>query len=402
MSVATATVGGLADQMQDGTASVSNGGGRTYLSAIEVHRDGVITGFKFTQAAALIVKMSIWRAGTRVWQGDEVTKPAGTAILPCGFDALKGDKIGVTQANGTNNIEVTSYTGATLKYANDPSGTITDEASLTLSLANYVIDVAALGTTDFLCSSGDSICMGANSFAGHFDNPMGGTVTHQPGYVAARSLNWGFENHSDGSKTWAWAVTGGVPFALANNPTHLWLHFGVNDVAGGRLWSAIETDLDAVRALVPSTTRLFLTEILPWTAGNDTQAATIRTFNQNYATWCAANDATLILCHDAMGQVRGTTGELDDLISAYNSDGVHLTTAGVNAFAAIVEEVLASSVSQLVVDSNVTVSMSSVNVAGQRRADVSGARYLVGNGQGDVGVSIQSVDENGKRRASIR
>jgi hypothetical protein len=73
---------------------------------------------------------------------------------------------------------------------------------------------------------------------------------------------------------------------------------------------------------------------MPWTAGNDAQAAVIRAFNVNYAAWCETNAASLIHCHDAMAQVRPSTGKLDDMKTTYNYDGVHLTTAGLAALIA--------------------------------------------------------------------
>jgi hypothetical protein len=77
--------------------------------------------------------------------------------------------------------------------------------------------------------------------------------------------------------------------------------------------------------------------LLPWTNGSDGQAGTVRTWNANLAVWCAANGAHLIECHDPMGQVRISTGELDDMKTAYNQDGVHLSTVGVDALAQIIK-----------------------------------------------------------------
>jgi lysophospholipase L1-like esterase len=80
-----------------------------------------------------------------------------------------------------------------------------------------------------------------------------------------------------------------------------------------------------------------ISEILPWTAGTDANAATIRSFNGSLATWCAANGATLVLCHDTMGMIRASTGEIDDLNTAYDYDGVHLTATGVVKMAQIIK-----------------------------------------------------------------
>lgn len=129
-----------------------------------------------------------------------------------------------------------------------------------------------------------------------------------------------------GSQTFAWVNSTGMPAAVATNPQAILIHCGVNDISDGRTWAQVESDLDGIKAQWSGV--LFISEILPWTNGTDEQNVTVRTWNDNLATWCAANDATLIATHDAMGQVRVSTGELDDLKTIYDSDGVHPTSAG--------------------------------------------------------------------------
>jgi len=68
---------------------------------------------------------------------------------------------------------------------------------------------------------------------------------------------------------------------------------------------------------------------------NDVQAATIRTWNANLAAWCLSNNATLIPTHDAMGKIRVSTGQLDDLKTEYDADGTHITQLGVLKMAEI-------------------------------------------------------------------
>lgn len=144
-----------------------------------------------------------------------------------------------------------------------------------------------------------------------------------------------YQNLALGSQTFAWAATTGIAACVAAKPKVILVHCGVNDVSTARSWANVDTDLDTIKAAIPAGTKLLIDEILPWTAGTDEQAATIRTWNTNLAIWCAANDATLVRCHDAMGQVRAGTGELDDLKTTYDHDGVHLTAAGVLALATI-------------------------------------------------------------------
>jgi lysophospholipase L1-like esterase len=93
----------------------------------------------------------------------------------------------------------------------------------------------------------------------------------------------------------------------------------------------------SVLALLSNVDRLFISEIAPYTAGNDTMAANIRAFNSNYATWCANNGAVLVPIHDALGKVRASTGQLDDL--NYDAgDGTHLSKTGVDVYAKIIAQ----------------------------------------------------------------
>jgi len=117
--------------------------------------------------------------------------------------------------------------------------------------------------------------------------------------------------------------------------SEIWFHCGVNDIAGSRTWNQVSADLDAIYALC-GTVPMFVDEILPDTNFNDTQAATIRTFNANYAAWAVCKDTVRIVpCWSALGQTRVATGLGDDLNSAYDSgDGVHPNAAGAAVIAA--------------------------------------------------------------------
>ncbi|MDD5102984.1 MAG: SGNH/GDSL hydrolase family protein [Candidatus Peribacteraceae bacterium] len=131
-----------------------------------------------------------------------------------------------------------------------------------------------------------------------------------------------------GDTTFAWALSTGVPCAIASGARTIIIHAGVNDINTGRTWADVLADLNSIKALLTNQD-LFIDEILPWTNGSDAQADTVRTWNANLATWCAENNAHLISSHDSMGQIRVSTGELDDLLPIYTFDGVHPTTGGV-------------------------------------------------------------------------
>jgi hypothetical protein len=207
----------------------------------------------------------------------------------------------------------------------------------------FTLDHQILAWSSLWGTTGDSI-MGGSHTASPFDpyqqGGPSGPVTSQIQYQLRSSLgaNLEFVNHARAAMVFTFCLTTGVPACIAAKAAWIHIHCGVNDVAAGRLWADISSELDSIKALLINGERLIIDEILPWTAGTDGNASTIRTFNANLATWCAANGATLLLCHDAMGQNRVSTGHLDDLKTAYAMpDGTHLTADGRDAMAVIWE-----------------------------------------------------------------
>ncbi len=87
--------------------------------------------------------------------------------------------------------------------------------------------------------------------------------------------------------------------------------------------AAVKTACDAAGVT------LIVDEITPPGNQTDVIAAAVRTFNSNYAAWCLSNNVMLVRMHDQMGQIRVSTGQLDDLLAAYDGgDHIHLSLAG--------------------------------------------------------------------------
>ena len=318
---------------------------RTYLlsgQTVDSLRNGTVTGVKLktyeTGHTALFV---IFRGGTRIFKGTATATVIGiTDLNIAGVPAmLAGDKVGV-QVSVSAKTSGKANTGVTLKYNNSDA---TTEAALLSSLANFDLDLQVTMLSADLNLTGDSVIEGHNtatSYHGYLDTVPGGNAAAWAGTDIETALSFELENQGKGSSTFSDVDGTFLPLIIARNPRRILIHAGVNDVSTGRTWGQVETDLDSIRAAVASNVRLYISEILPWTAGTDGNAATIRTFNANFATWCSANNATLILTHDAMGQNRVSTGELDDLLTSYDQDGLHLTTAGVAAFSAILSDAM--------------------------------------------------------------
>jgi hypothetical protein len=134
-----------------------------------------------------------------------------------------------------------------------------------------------------------------------------------------------------GNTTWQWAESNGVPRAILTGAPTIILHCGVNDIDAARPWDQVLTNLTNIRSLV-TTQDLFLSELIPWTQGDDTEAATLRQWNTNYAAWAATNSVVFMSGHNALiGTNRPSTGFLDDINPTLNDESdVHVTQGGID------------------------------------------------------------------------
>lgn len=335
----------------DSSVNGGAGTGRTFVGgyvAEGIRQDGLVRSIEYqcnTVGSADQWKFILFRPDgsgnyDKVDETDLFTPPGTGAqtyvpsspLGPC----QPGDRVGLfLGVSGTPRINVSADGNSLIHFSEGDLETI---SSPTL-VDNFSLNIRFKGIPPFLCTVGDSIMEGNNGSSRwwtHQNNlgPTGNPLAEIPNQIRARESSLEYQNFARGGQTWAFGASI-VSSIAALGPRCVIAHFGVNDINTGRTWAAVEADMDTFLAGLPAGTALFVNEILPWSNGNDTQAGTVRTFNENYAAWCAANGARLISIHDPMGQVRVSTGELDDLATAYDKDGVHLTEAGVDAAAAI-------------------------------------------------------------------
>lgn len=359
--------GGLAQSSFVGNSSVSggsagsNGGaGRTFIMSDLSNRilqDGyvrqVVASFA-TTSPANGVRFKVFRPNGGnydfISESEAITVSAtGTQTynLTTPMACQAGDIIGVWLSSVLFTQIDVKVGGISRYVAGDITGA---NVAFPLSVA-FTMLIDARGIAPFIATTGDSIAEGHNTASHyhgvqHAGNGPAGNRNAEIAYVLRGLVSTGaaleYQNHALGSQTFAWVASTGAPSAVATSAKAIIVHCGVNDVALARTWAAVEANLNTIKALLNANQRLFIGEILPWTNGSDSQNATIRAWNSSLAAWCAANNATLILCHDAMGQTRVSTGQLDDLLTPYNQDGVHLTQAGVNAMASIWKAALES------------------------------------------------------------
>lgn len=292
------------------------------------------------------IRFLVFRDGVKVDETETFTVPhTTTANSQLTFDLReplemeRGDKIGVyhyTASTGDSTLGVKAIAGGLIKYAD---GDISTESGLTTSLSTYTLLIEYIGSGPDVCFVGDSIMEGfngADKYNGHFQDVVdyGGELSSDISWWVSRFSRTveSWQNLGKGSQTFAWMLSTGVPECLLAQPKTIVLHCGVNDVFQGRTWASIESDINGIRAIVPLTTHLIIDEILPWSNGSSANAITVRTWNANLATWCLENNATLVRCHDIFKDPDSP----DDLLPAYDQDGVHLTTQGVMLLARLI------------------------------------------------------------------
>lgn len=185
---------------------------------------------------------------------------------------------------------------------------------------------------------GDSISVGhpdPPGFTGVLEGGPSGDATWQPLYQLDAQYPAAFTFYTGAiGSTGAANLGGELDFVLALSPlpVAVIVHTGINDLAGGAVFGDISSYFDTARGRIVGAGAVpFWDELLPWTGGNDTQAAAVRTWNTALASWCSTNSVTLIQCHDPMGQNRVSTGHLDDMKSSYAQDNIHPNKAGYTA-----------------------------------------------------------------------
>jgi hypothetical protein len=268
-----------------------------------------------------------------------------TFVLSPELNCKAGDWLAVYVDSGTHSV--TSVVGESVSYRD---GDLTTGQPLDQSFADVALEIAAYSLRPWLCATGDSIIEGRNDWDGGNVDPYenywrSGGIDPYPtgadaeimGVMARDHLtgeNFEYQNHAKGGS--GWNSSGFyIQWCVDQSPETILTGWGTNDVVA-QTWSWVEGYLDAARLIIPGSMRWIIPEILPRTDLSDSDAAKIRTWNGNFATWAAANNAEILAVHDAFGQIRGSTGELDDLLSAYaDQDGVHLSYTGVDAYAQI-------------------------------------------------------------------
>jgi lysophospholipase L1-like esterase len=365
--------GGVAEATWGLAGSAVNGaaGGRTFIAPeFAIQQDGYVRQIKVyvsaisTPADAWAFRIFRWNAGTSLYDfiaGEDFTPTATghwTHTLAVPIAVQMGDIPGLYLPAAAPGFYVRDH-GRTLTCRYTAGNIIAANAFASTIATDPELD--CLSNRPFLAGTGDSIMAGHNggngtsaawysteedpNIAGVLTVPGGTPTSEIPNQIRAKigdGTVLQYQNFGKGSMTFAWVASNGIVDAVASGARAIVIVCGVNDVTAGTTWEDMEIALNTIKAAVPASTMLLISEILPYTNGSDVQCARLNDRNASMTIWCAANGVRLIKSHDAMGQLRISTGLLDDLKTEYDEDGVHLTTAGVDAMAGIIVDAMRS------------------------------------------------------------
>jgi lysophospholipase L1-like esterase len=181
----------------------------------------------------------------------------------------------------------------------------------------------------------------------YYDDGPSGEAPLQPLFALQQQLDPGgltFQNLGKGSTQTSWALSTGIPAALATGTDNIVLKSGINDLAAGATWAQVKANLDGIKALCAKAAHapsLFVVSLSPDGTFTDDQAETARIWNMKMRTWCEVNGATFVDTYNVMGQVRNSTGCYDNLHPAYDrGDGVHYNAAGAAKLGSLIAEAI--------------------------------------------------------------
>jgi lysophospholipase L1-like esterase len=177
------------------------------------------------------------------------------------------------------------------------------------------------------------------------DSIMDGVGAGSMVQYAAATLGVPYTVHGHSGYTMAALVTLFDTEVLPDAPSHAVLEGGVNDVNQGATAAAVVANWTAMLdKCVAADIIPVVVPILPWTNGTAAQNTTVDAINEQVLVLCASTYPTAIVAdaRSAVGQARagGPEGNLWDIQTAYNSDGVHFTAGGEQAIGAVIAAAL--------------------------------------------------------------
>ncbi len=241
----------------------------------------------------------------------------------------------------------TSQTGATTYYVNNAVPDSNDyDWTTKLSLAGAVLPIELYMTAPQAAFIGDSIIAGHPAHYSFLETTattnINSTIEKQFGNLTGYT----YQNMGIGSQTTAGVSSRFTTDIINLKPKIVVIEGGVNDIAGAVAKSTFIANwtsmLDAAQASSYITTIIVL-KVLPWTNGSTANMQTRDDWNASLTTLAAGYSKAIVVdASSYVGQFRagGDAGNLWDIQTAYNQDGVHFNQAGHTQIAQAIADAL--------------------------------------------------------------
>lgn len=257
---------------------------------------------------------------------------------------------GKSSPSGLNLFGRTSQTGVTT-YIYAGQAAATDFAWESQSAgAGSVVPVELYMQAPQAVFIGDSIMMGATAHTSFLSTTLETGMSTTIEYHLSQLTGYTYQNMGIGAQTTTQMLARFSADVVALKPKLVVINGGVNDIVGGAVTKATflsnwEDMLDAVQAEA-SIDAVVVLKILPWTNGTNGQMQTRDAWNADLVTLASGySKAVVVDASSRVGQTRasGDPGNLWDIKTEYDDDGVHFLSAGYEQIAQAIAQALLSS-----------------------------------------------------------
>lgn len=297
--------------------------------------------------------LEIWRhSGTTydlvdrqdLWPYLTVGSPC-VLTLPTPMPVLEGDYVGYHYSSSSNNTTFMRRNSGTqnfqARYRDTDHMPDVDANWDAQTIYYYRVSLHLLATAPWMIAIGDSLTSGSPYHTTYWTHPSTPDqddlqTTAYPPQLAAL-LGCESQNTGKASDTAAGVLARWPAQVTSQHPQLAFLLIGVNDLALSTPKATYLANIQSILALAAAdNSAVALLSILPWTAGSTSSMRARDDWNAELAAIAAASaNAIYLPVADALAQNRpgGDPGNLWDIKTAYDYDGVHLTQAGYAALA---------------------------------------------------------------------
>jgi lysophospholipase L1-like esterase len=334
-----------------------------------------------------------WLVGRTPDLADQLSAATCTVRFPP-MEVREGDYYGyMVVTTGNSSYQLTARTGqagVSTFYTNAEIGAENISTAAPMEEGSGVVcPITFFARAPQIVGIGDSIMCGKNAHGSYVqtsetDDDPDSSITAKVG----QRLKCSYQNMGIGSETSALVAARIAADCVNLYPRIAIVEVGVNDIATSVSQSTyvanMTTILNACQAagIIP-----VVCLIAPWTNGTNTQLQTRDAFNAAVVTLCGSYSTAIVVdLDDYLGVFRagGDAGNLWDIITAYNGDGVHFTTLGYSRYAdAILDAIAAAgllSPVQAAVDASATGTKIASGTVSADLVKVNGAGFTLESG----------------------